>query len=120
MLNSKNNTLKRIIYILLFVNFYVNCLKVKDICIKRVECNGKNYCKFSSCIGKLGYDCSRLECSRNEDLCNEYHGMLKYLDLKKNIKLENLKTLGSIRGVTFVTKNLRMFEKLKKNIRECS
>ena len=46
--------------------------------------------------------------------------MIKYLDLKKNIKLENLKGLGSIRGVTFVTKNLRMFEKLKKNVKECT
>ena len=118
MLNSKNNTLKIIIYFLLFVNFYVDCLKVKDICIKRVECNGKN-CDLSSCKGKLGYDCSRLECARSEDLCNEYHDMLKYLDLKKNIKLENLKALGSIRGVTFLTKNVRMYESLKYKVKEC-
>jgi hypothetical protein len=119
MLNSKKNILKIIIIVFLFLNLYVNCLKVKDICIKKVECEGKN-CSLSSCKKKLAYDCSRFECARNADLCVEYHEMLKYLDLKKNVKLENLKALGSIRGVTFVTKNLRMFEKLKNNIRQCS
>ena len=45
--------------------------------------------------------------------------MIKYLDLKKNSKLDKLKTLGTMRGVTFVTKNLRMFENLRKNVKEC-
>ena len=105
--------------ILLLISYVYTLLRSDDICIKKVECNGKN-CSLSSCKKKLAYDCSRFECARNADLCSEYHEMLKYLDLKKNIKLENLKALGSIRGVTFVTKNLRMFEKLKNNIIQCS
>jgi hypothetical protein len=108
-----------VIITVLLLNYSVYSLKSKDICIKKVECNGKD-CNMSSCNGKLGYDCSRFECARSGDLCDEYHEMIKYLDLKKNIKLENLKGLGSIRGVTFVTKNLRMFEKLKKNVKECT
>lgn len=103
---------------ILLLNSSVYSLKSKDVCIKKVECNGKN-CDLSSCKGKLSYDCSRLECSRSEDLCNEYHDMLKYLDLKKNTKLEKLKALGSIRGVTFLTKNVRMYESLKYKVKEC-
>lgn len=108
-----------VIIAVLLLNYSVYSLKSKDICIKKVECNGKD-CNMSSCNGKLGYDCSRLECARSEDLCDEYHEMIKYLDLKKSLKLDKLKTLGSMRGVTFVTKNLRMFEKLKKNVKECT
>ncbi len=107
-----------ILIAILLLNSYVYSLKSKDVCIKRVECDGK-YCYLASCKGKLGYDCSRLECARNKDLCDEYHDMLKYLDLKKNIKLENLKTLGSIRGATLVTKNVRMYESLKHKVKEC-
>jgi hypothetical protein len=101
------------------LNYSVYSLKSKDICIKKVECNGKD-CNLSICNGKLSYDCSRLECARNEELCDEYHEMVKYLDLKKSSKLDKLKTLGTMRGVTFVTKNVRMFENLKKNVKECT
>jgi hypothetical protein len=111
--------IKSILLTILFINYYAYSLKSDDICLKTVECNG-NDCGLSSCGNKLGYECSRLECARSKDSCEEYQEMIKYLDLKKNIKIDKLKTLASIRGVTFVTKNLRKFENLVNRIKECS
>jgi hypothetical protein len=45
--------------------------------------------------------------------------MVRYMNLKKSIKLDKLKTLGSIRGVQFVTKNLRKFVVLHSRILLC-
>lgn len=111
--------IKSILIAILFINYYVYSLKSNDICLKTVDCNG-NDCGLSSCESKLGYDCSRLECARSKDLCEEYQEMIRYLNFKRNIKLENLKALGSIRGVPFVTKTLRKYDNIKNNIQECS
>jgi hypothetical protein len=111
--------LKTILIIILMINYFAYSLKSNDICIKKVECNGNN-CGLSNCKGQLSYECSRLECARNEQLCEEYHEVIRYLDLRKNIKLDKLKTLATIRGISFVTKNLRKFENLKNQIEECS
>jgi len=95
--------------------------KSSDICFKKVECNyDKSSCSLSSCKGKLSYDCNRLECALNANLCDEYEQIMKYMDLKKMIKTDKLKALGPIRGVSFVTKNLRKLDKMKNNIKECS
>jgi hypothetical protein len=111
--------IKSLLIIILFLNFCVYSLKSKDICMKTVECIGKD-CSFSNCNGTLNYDCSRLECARNEELCDEYQEMIKYISLRKSIKADRLKTLGLIRGVTLSTKNLRKFDNLIKNIKECT
>ena len=112
------------IILLLLISFYVKAiiLKSDDICIKIVECrfHGRSkQCGLINCNGTLGYECSRFECALNEDSCEEYQQMVRYIDLKKSVKLERLKTLGAIRGLSFVTKTLRKFEKLKKNINFC-
>ena len=112
------------IILLLLISFYVKAiiLKSDDICIKIVECRFhgiSKQCGLINCNGTLGYECSRFECALNEDSCEEYQQMVRYIDLKKSVKLERLKTLGGIRGLSFVTKTLRKFEKLKKNINFC-
>jgi hypothetical protein len=110
--------IKSLIIAILLLNSYINSLKSKNICMKTVECTGKD-CSYSVCKDKLSYDCSRLECAESEELCDEYQQKIKYISLRKSIKADKLQTLGSIRGVTFVTKNLRKFDKLIKNIKEC-
>jgi len=114
----------KLLAIYLLLNLYYNCicsLKSSDICFKKVECNyDKSSCSLSSCKGKLSYDCNRLECALNANLCDEYEQIMKYMDLKKMIKMDKLKALGPIRGVSFVTKNLRKLDKMKNNIKECS
>ena len=111
--------LKTIFLIILLINYFAYSLKSNDVCIKRVECNGNN-CGLSNCKGILSYECSRMECSINEQTCEEYQEIIRYLDLRKNIKMDKLKTLGTMRGLSFVTKNLRKFETLRNNIEECS
>jgi hypothetical protein len=110
--------IKSLIIIFLFLNSCVYSLNSRNICMKKVECIGKD-CSYSACNGTLSYDCSRLECAESEELCDEYQQKIKYISLRKSIKADKLQTLGSIRGVTFVTKNLRKFDKLIKNIKEC-
>jgi hypothetical protein len=111
--------LKIILITVLLLRNYVYSLNSDDICTKTVECSG-NICSLSKCRGNLDYECSRLECARSEDLCEKYQEMIRYLNFKRNVKLENLKALGSIRGVPFVTKTLRKYDNIKNNIQECS
>ena len=114
--------LKSILIGILLLNYYliVNSLKSEDICIKQVECNSGNNCGFSNCAGKqLEYDCSRLECAKTAESCEEYQDMIRYMDHKKSIKLERAKTEQSIKGFSFLTKNLRKFENIKNNIKAC-
>jgi hypothetical protein len=110
--------LKSIVISIFLFNFYVYSLKSNDICIKRVECNGKN-CNLESCKGILSYECNRLECALNADSCDEYHEMVKYMNVKKQLKLDKVKTLELIRGVPFLTKTLRNFEVLRSGINLC-
>jgi hypothetical protein len=111
--------LKSILIATLFLNCYVYTLNSDDICIKKVECEGNN-CGLSNCNGKLGYECSRLECALNADLCEQYQDMVRYMEHKKSAKLEKAKTEQSMRGIPFLTKTLRKFEALKNNIMECA
>ena len=90
--------IKSILITILFINYYAYSLKSNDICMKTVECNG-NDCGLSSCENKLGYECSRLECARSKDLCEEYQDMLRYMEYKKSAKLEKAKTEQSMRGI---------------------
>ncbi len=108
-----------LITFLLFLNsFCVSGLMSNDICIKTVECEGNN-CGLSHCNGELNYDCSRFECARNEELCEEYQQMVRYMDLRKSIKIGKQKTLGTIRGISFVTKTLRKYEYINNHIEKC-
>ena len=110
--------IKSILIAIFFINYYVYSLKSNDICLKTVECNG-NDCGLSSCETKFGFDCSRFECARNEELCEEYQQMIRYMDLRKSIKIGKQKTLGTIRGISFVTKTLRKYEHLNNHIEKC-
>ena len=108
-----------LITFLLFLNsFYVRSLVSNDICIKTVECDG-NHCGLSNCKGALNYDCSRFECARSEELCEEYQQMVRYMDLRKSIQICKQKTLGTIRGISFVTKTLRKYEYINNHIGKC-
>jgi hypothetical protein len=112
--------LKPLIYSFLFFNYYVFTLNSNDICIKSIECDSDNSnCGLKKCNGTLSHECNRLECTLNKELCEEYQDMVRYMNLKKSIKLDKLKTLGSIRGVQFVTKNLRKFVVLHSRILLC-
>ncbi len=111
--------IKSLIIAILLLNSYINSLKSKNICMKTVECTGKD-CSFSVCKDKLSYDCSRLECAENEELCDEYQQKIKYISLRKSIKADKLQTLGLIRGVTLSIKSLRKFDTLIRNIKECT
>ena len=111
--------IKSLIIAILLLNSYINSLKSKNICMKTVECIGKD-CSYSVCKDKLSYDCSRLECAENEELCDEYQQKIKYISLRKSIKADKLQTLGLIRGVTLSTKSLRKFDILIRNIKECT
>lgn len=111
--------LKIILITILFLNNYVYNLNSNDICYKAVECNGHNKCDLSNCKGKLDYDCNRMECTRNAELCDEYQEMLHYLNQRKSIYFDKQKTLSTMRGVPFVTRTLRKFENIKNNIKEC-
>jgi hypothetical protein len=113
------------IILLLLISFYVKAiiLKSDDICIKIVECrfHGRSkQCGLINCNGTLGYECSRFECALNEDSCEEYQQMVRYIDLKKNVKLDKVKTLNNIRGVSFGTRKLRKLERIRNNINVCS
>lgn len=105
----------------LFLNYHVYTLNSNDICIKTIECdsNNNNNCGLKKCNGTLSYECNRLECALKKELCEEYQDMVRYMNLKKSIKLDKLKTLGSIRGVQFVTKHLRKFVVLHSRIQLC-
>ena len=105
--------------ILLLISYVYTLLRSDDICIKKVECNGKAYCELSNCKGQLAYDCNRLECAKNAQLCDEYHEMTRYMDRKKNDKLVRAKTLELMRGVPFVTKELRKLVKIRHYIELC-
>jgi len=107
-----------ITFLILLNSFYVSSLKSEDICIKTVKYDGNNY-GLSSCNGELNYDCSRFECARSEALCEEYQQMVRYMDLRKSIQNGKQKTLGTIRGISFVTKLLRKYEYITNHIEKC-
>ena len=111
--------IKQFVKIILLSISIVEGLKSNDICFKRHECKKGNNCTTSNCIGLLSFNCNRLECTLDAVKCDEYHLILKEISNKRNLKLEKAPTVSLIQGITYVTKRLKGYVKILKNIKMC-
>ncbi len=111
--------IKQLVNTILLSISIIEGLKSNDICFKRHECKEGNKCTTSNCKGLLSFNCNRLECTLDAVKCDEYHLILKEISNKRYLKLEKAATVSLIQGITYVTKRLKGYVKILKNIKMC-
>ncbi len=107
------------IVILFLILNAANSLKSTDICYKRYECKSGNDCIISNCTGLLSYDCNRIECTLDLASCLEYQLGLDEIVKRIHLKLDKASTVSLIQGISFISRRLRNFSKMLKQITMC-
>jgi hypothetical protein len=112
--------MKIIITTLLLVSInIIDCLNSKEICYKRYKCVG-NHCKLLNCTGSINnYDCERYECSLNAKACDEFQSLENELFYRKSSKLDRAFTVSLMQGISFPSKRLKRYEKMRKQFTLC-